>query len=169
VTDERVVVMEITTLEAAHLADLVRQFQDLLSSSDVPDDPAVARLTPDPYPDDADAGREFARLTSDELLRRRADDAGTLLRTLFPDGAAPQAAEVGEDEAFTPLPVVLDLDEGAAWLRTLSALRLVLASRLGITAEEDRDDADPRFGVYEWLAMRLDGLVEAMDRAAGGG
>ena len=53
-----------------------------------------------------------------------------------------------------------------AWLRTLAAIRLVLASRLGIEVAEDHDPDDPRFGIYDWLGYRLDGLVAAVDDQA---
>ena len=49
-----------------------------------------------------------------------------------------------------------------AWLRTLTAVRLVIATRLGITSEEEQDD-DARFGVYNWLGFRLDGLLQAIE------
>jgi hypothetical protein len=41
-------------------------------------------------------------------------------------------------------------------------VRLVMATRLGITTEEEQDD-DPRFGVYNWLGFRLEGLLQAID------
>ena len=51
-----------------------------------------------------------------------------------------------------------------AWLRTLTALRLVIANRLGIESDDDtHDPEDPRYGVYDWLGYRLDGLVRAAD------
>lgn len=163
-TTERTVVMEITTIEAAHLADLVEQFQDLLASeepgSDTPD-AAIARLTPDPYPDDPEASRELQRLTRAELLRRRSDDAGVVLRSLFPE-RRPPVGSLADDVFLEPIVVLLAHDEATAWMRTLAAVRLVLGSRLGITSEQDHDD-DPRFAVYEWLALRLDGLVRALD------
>jgi hypothetical protein len=163
-SDERVVVMEMTRIEAGHLADLVRQFADLVSSSDsaghaTQDDPAIARLVPDAYPDDAESGREFRTYTEDGLLRRRADDAGAVLATL---GDA-IGTGVGAADALDPFIVALDADQTSAWLRTLAALRLVLASRLGIETEDDHDEDDPRFGIYDWLGYRLDGLVNAID------
>ena len=54
-------------------------------------------------------------------------------------------------------------------MRTLAAVRLVVASRLGIETEDDDaearadDDEDGRFGVYDWLGFRLDGIVQALD------
>ena len=54
----RVVVLEITRLEAAHLSGLVGQFAELLQESGPDDDdPAIARLVPSAYADDADAAR----------------------------------------------------------------------------------------------------------------
>ena len=155
----RTVVMEITHMEAAHLAGLVRQFRDLLDGfgqdAAAPADPAVARLVPDAYPGDEAAGRQFRDLTENELLARRDRDAQVVLSTLG-DPAA--------DDARTDTFVVdLSAAQCEAWLRTLAALRLVLASRLGISSETDHDDDDPRFGIYEWLGYRLELLVQAAD------
>lgn len=155
----RTVVMEITYMEAAHLAGLVRQFRDLLSGygqdAAAPADPAVARLVPDAYPDDRDAGRQFRGLTESGLLARRDHDAQVVLAALV---------ERGPGDADTDMFVVdLSDEQTEAWLRTLAALRLVLASRLGIHSESDHDDDDPRFGIYEWLGYRLEMLVQAAD------
>ncbi len=57
--------------------------------------------------------------------------------------------------------IPLDPDGVRSWLRTLAAVRLVLASRLGIIDDDDHSDDDPRFGIYDWLGFRLDGLVRA--------
>ena len=55
-----------------------------------------------------------------------------------------------------------------ALLRTLAAIRLVLASRLGVDDEDTHDNDDPRFGIYDWLGYRLDALLTALDEDAGG-
>ena len=62
-----------TRMEAAHLAGLVTQFAELLEDADdaPPDDPAIARLVPDAYADDAEAAQEFRDLTERDLLDRR--------------------------------------------------------------------------------------------------
>lgn len=161
--DERLVVLEISRLEAAHLAGLVEQFVELLVASDMGAeqhaDPALARLVPDAYPDDADAAREFREITQSDLLARREADARALLATLpAADGAAD-----GDDPADV-LVLPLDPESVRAWMRTLTAVRLVLASRLGIESEDDHDEDDPRFGTYDWLGFRLDGLIQAADR-----
>ncbi|WP_239539726.1 DUF2017 family protein, partial [Microbacterium sp. B35-04] len=76
----RTVAMEITRLEAAHLASLVGQFSELLRDSAPEDgDPALARLVPAAYSDDAEAAREFRALTQSDLLDRRAADAAVVL------------------------------------------------------------------------------------------
>lgn len=157
---ERIVVLEISGLEALHLAGVVGQFRDLLIDSRSADDPAVARLTPDAYTDDADASREFRRLTGADLLERRGQDAETVLRTLGMDGDDLDPA--GDPDAI--ITVALGEGEALAWMRTLSAVRLVLATRLGIRTEDDHDPDDPRFGVYDWIGYRLDGLMTALDR-----
>jgi hypothetical protein len=155
------VVLEITRLEAAHLSGLVGQFADLLRESE-PDagDPAIARLAPAAYADD-DAAREFRALTQADLLERRSADAAVMLASLR------EASDIPDDPDDPALleQVEIRLDPGAAqaWLRTLAAVRLVLATRLGIVEADDHDAGDPRFGIYDWLGYRLDGLVTALD------
>lgn len=156
------VVVEITRIEALHLRGLVSQFVDLLQGTEAAaSDPAVARLVPTAYPDDEDAAEQFRAVSQPELLRRRTDDAATVLADLADAGDAVEPAALPTDEALEEIAVVLDRDHTASWLRTLSAVRLVLASRLGIASEDDHDPDDPRFGIYEWLGYRLDGLVRA--------
>ncbi|WP_270352713.1 DUF2017 family protein [Microbacterium testaceum] len=157
---ERIVVLEISGLEALHLAGIVGQFRDLLADSRADTDPAVERLLPDAYPDDASASREFRRLTGGDLLGRRAEDAATVLRTLGGDGGDldPQS------DPDATIAVALGETEALAWMRTLAAVRLVLAERLGIRTEDDHQPEDPRFGVYDWIGYRLDGLMTALDR-----
>jgi hypothetical protein len=157
--------MEITRIEALHLRELVAQFVDLLAEAD-DDDPAIARMTPNAYPDDPDASREFRSVTQPELLRRRTDDAGTVLADLTVAGDVADTTLLPMEDAIAELVIVLEPDRATSWLRTLTALRLVLASRLDIVTEDDIDPEDPRFGVYEWLGYRLDGLVRTIDGSA---
>jgi hypothetical protein len=162
------VVVEFSRAEAAHLAALVSQFLELVDDPASrgfakPEDPAVARLVPDAYADDAEASGEFRRFTADDLLTRRADDARALLGSLAVDGSLPSVTDLTDADAVTALTVILGPDLQAPWLRTLTAVRLVLASRLGIEDEHDHDDEDPRFAVYDWLGYRLDALVRAID------
>ncbi|MDR7186269.1 hypothetical protein J2X85_003305 [Microbacterium trichothecenolyticum] len=159
---DRVVVLEVARLEAAHLAGLVGQFAELLRES-APDDgdPAIARLVPSAYSDDEDAAREFRALTQSDLLDRRASDAALVLASLQ------DASEIPEDPDDPALLEQMEIriapETARAWLRTLAAVRLVLATRLGVVDEDDHDHDDPRFGVYDWIGYRLDGLVAALD------
>jgi Domain of unknown function (DUF2017) len=140
-------------VEAEHLAELVEQFLDLLRETEWGADAALSRLTPAVYPEDAEASAEFAEATSADLLDRRAADARVVQNGL---GSLGEATD-GRDE------LVLTPSEADAWLRTLAALRLVIASRLGIEDDPAPDPEDPRLGVYEWLGYRLELLVEAAD------
>lgn len=157
-------IVEITRLEAVHLRGLVGQFVDLLSqTTDAASDPAIARLVPSAYPDDEEAAGQFRATTESELLRRRTADAAVVLADLASAGELDVQAAPAE-ESLTELAIDLDRERLDAWMRTLSAVRLVLASRLEITTEDDHDPSDPRFGVYDWLGYRLEGLVNAVTR-----
>lgn len=155
------VAMEITRLEAAHLAGLITQFVELVDGAQASDgDPAIRRLVPDAY-EDAGEAQEFRDLTEADLLDRRKDDASAVIASL---ADAAQIPDDPEDPALMESVVVrLDPSATGAWLRTLAAVRLVLASRLGIEHSDDHDSEDPRFGIYDWLGYRLDGLVRAAE------
>ena len=160
---DRSVVLEVARLEAAHLAGLVEQFADLLRESPSDSgDPAIARLVPPGYADDDDAAREFRALTQADLLGRRASDAALVLASL--QDAAQIPADPDDPALMEQVEIRLDWETAQAWLRTLAAVRLVLATRLGVADEDDHEHDDPRFGVYDWIGYRLDGLVTALDR-----
>ncbi|ONH29809.1 DUF2017 domain-containing protein [Pseudofrankia asymbiotica] len=120
-----------------------------------PEDPAVARLLPDPYPDDPLASGDFRRRRTDDALAHKRAAARRVLATL-----------PGPDE-------VLLLDEEAAqdWLTTLNDLRLVLGTRLGITDDNYLDELGelppddqraPFVEMYELLTTLVDNLVQAL-------
>jgi hypothetical protein len=157
----RTVVLELTRLEAAHLSGLVTQFAELVEDTDsTHGDPAIGRLVPAAYADDESA-REFRTLTEADLLARRHGDASVVLATLAEAAVIPDDPD--DPRLLEAVAVPLDADAVQAWLRTLAAIRLVLATRLGITEPEDHDAEDPRFGIYDWLGYRLDGLVSVID------
>lgn len=156
-TDD-LVILTLTRVEATHLSDLVGQFQTLVSEGDAAGDPAVARLTPDVYPDDVDASREFQDVTRGELLGRRAHDAAMVKSDLDRiEGAS-------VDDALAPVDISIAGRHLDPWLRTLAALRLVLASRLGISDGAEHEEDDPAYGLYEWLGYRLEGLVQVAEQ-----
>lgn len=147
------VILRLRRDEAQTLADLAAQLVTLIEDAGDADDPAVSRLTPTPYPDDEDAATEFRRATRDDLLTRRAQDARVVIDALAGgmNAASPRAITRVE----------VDADAFGAWMRTLTALRLVIATRLGIQNEDDGDRTDPLFTLYDWLGLRLEMLLAA--------
>lgn len=158
---ERAVLLSIARLEGIHLSRLVDDFAELVGSDRDASDPAIGRLTPNVYPDDADASRAFADSTRDDILDRRIADAATVRSAL--DGFDVDTDSLSEEEALASRDVIIPEVDIDAWLRTLTALRLVIASRLEITDDDQYDPEDPRYGVYTWLGYRLEGLIEAAD------
>lgn len=152
------VILTLTRIEASHLTDLVGQFQELLSEEDPSKDPAMARLTPDIYPDDEEASNDLHDVTRSELLGRRALDAATVRADLD------RIEEGSVGDALSAVDVSIAGSHLDPWLRTLAALRLVLASRLGISDDTEESDDDPARALYEWLGFRLEGLVQVAEQ-----
>lgn len=135
--------------DAVLLQSLAGQVAGLLREAGA-EDPAMARLLPDAYRDDADASAEFRRFTADGLAGRKVSNAETVIRSL--------------DEAEDSGRVTLDAPAAQAWLRSLTDIRLTLAVRLGI----ERDDQGPAGDtimqdVYDWLGFIQNSLVEALE------
>ncbi len=135
-------------------ADPLAAFVGIDAVAQVPDDPALARLLPDAYPDDEEASREFRRFTERGLRESKA--AGALV--------------VGRALAAASDEVVIPTEECGAWLGFLNDTRLALGSRLEIS-EDNHDelaalpDDDPRAGlfhVYDWLTYLQDTLVHLL-------
>lgn len=159
----RQVMMTLSRIEALHLSQMTTQFLELLeATTDAHADDAVARLVPDAYSDDDDAAAEFRRLTESELLERRMSDARAVIELISP--ALPSMPVTQGDPVLLEDAVLhASGDEVDSLLRTLAAIRLVLATRLGVTESDGHDSDDPRFGIYDWLGYRLDALLSAID------
>jgi hypothetical protein len=123
---------------------------------ETPDDPALARLFPDAYGDDAAAATEFRRYTESDLRagkRAAASHVVSQLQPLLPAGGK----------------LVLDRDDVDVWLTWLNDVRLVLGTRLEVTDDgydEDLDPEDPRWEltqVYGWLAWLQESLLASVD------
>lgn len=127
-------------------------------SEEVPDDPALARLFPDAYAGSAEAS-QFRRVTEQGLLNRKIQDAMTVTAELGM-GAPP----ADEDDA-EPIEVEVTPETLPAWVRTLTALRLAIAARIGLDSEADYarllDEHDTRGTVlvYDWLAAILESML----------
>jgi hypothetical protein len=152
--------VEITlvTLEGVRLGEVIDEFSTLLSSR-AGDDAALERLAPNPYPDDEQASQEFAAATRDDLLDRRLADADAVRRALA--SFVTFRATMTDEDALHAHTLTIPRSEVDAWLRTLNAVRLVLATRLGILEDDDHDPEDPRFGIYDWIGYRLELLIDA--------
>jgi Domain of unknown function (DUF2017) len=126
----------------------------LSDSTELPDDPILARLLPDGYRDDPDAAQDFRRFTESGLRSAKVAAAQTVLATMPPSGGR----------------VRLSAEQGEVWLRALNDVRLALGVRLGVTDDfdalnDDVEAADPRFAyvqVYQWLAYVQESLVRAL-------
>ena len=137
------------TLMEPEIAILAR-LGGLLGSAGVErGDPATSRLTPDIYPADADASRDFHRLVGKERVEARSADRETFSRGL---------------EAATAGPINLTSDEAGAWVRVIGEARIVLAARKGLfetgLPEEKVDDPEVAFVMF--LGVVQEELVSQM-------
>jgi hypothetical protein len=145
--------------EAQVLRQCVAELAALLAEEPDHDDPAVERLFPDVYPEDPGAAAEFRRYTETDLRNAKLSQARDVLSNLLEAGGEVRLAEETAD----------------VWLRTLTDVRLVLGTRLGvdddmeIEAELDaavgKDPTSPRVGqlsVYAFLSYLQESLVGAL-------
>lgn len=130
-----------------------------------PEDPALARLFPDAFEGTAEAS-EFRRVTEQGLVNRKLQDALDVTNELALGG------DQGVDEADeTPVEARITPATMPAWVRTLTALRLAIAARLGIERDEDHtrlladDEARGTVMVYDWLGAILDSVLRMVDPA----
>lgn len=169
--------IRLSELEATLLESLVDQLTELLQADEDPAagddpfarwqaefgesqaldhaDPVIRRLFPDAYPDDQAASADFRRYTEAQQRNDRLAMAEVVATNL-------------RDSEAGARPVGLRVVDADAWLKTLTALRLSLAVRLGIEsaadaeALEDLPDSEPRayvYRVYEWLGYLSEGLL----------
>lgn len=153
------VIVRLAGIEAQNLIVLIDELVEVVDAEGADADPGVARLTPDAYPDDAQASAEFEQATRATLIDRRRADARIVRRTLEPIADLADA----EDAPLREHRLTLDDEQTDAWMRTLAAMRLVVATRVGITDADEHDVDDPAFHVYDWLGYRLELLVRAAD------
>jgi hypothetical protein len=126
------------------LHELLAELQELLHD---PDDPAVRRLFP-PAHDDLESEEQYRSLVRDQLVGGRAEALAVVRRTLGRKTLSPKEAD--------------------AWLRAFNDLRLVLGTRLDVTADIDFEELDPReprdrdLAVYAYLSWFQEELVAAL-------
>ncbi len=141
--------------EADTLSTLASQIGLLVEERGTIDsDPALLRLLPDAYPDDPEASTEFRRFTSDGLAARKASNARRIVADLAVAAGATSATMVK-----------LDAQAAQAWVRSLTDIRLTIATRLGIETDGDPGSGDPVLhDLYDWLGFVQGTLVDCLDR-----
>lgn len=125
------------------------------TATHLPLDPALARLFPDAYHDDAIAAGDFRRYTEVRLREGKIANASTL------------SASLGR-----PSPVTLDQAECSAWLASLNDLRLVLGVLLDVAEDDDvrerlEEPSGDGYLIYLWLTDLQGALLEALAEGSG--
>jgi Domain of unknown function (DUF2017) len=148
---------------SSHESDPLEQLMDFSGPTSAPDDPVLARLFPTAYPDDEEAAGDFRRFTESALRDGKAGAAAAIIDALEEAGLPTEP----EDGLF--IDVELDLAEAMSWMRSLTDMRLAIATRLGV--EEGDEDYwlslphdDPRaqvHDIYDWLGYLQETLVQA--------
>lgn len=127
-----------------------------LASHDSPahTNPFLAKLVPDAYTNDVEASEEFRRFTSARLIESKISHATTVRETTMRE----------HDVSGGTHSVRLSVSEAEAWLFTLTDLRMILATHLGIVNDGDRSDDDSfEQAVYDWLAGVQESLVQSLN------
>lgn len=153
------VTISIAWIEGRNLLHLLDEFLGLVEGPRDGADPALLRLAPVAYPGDDAAASEFRRGTESELFDRRRSDAIVMRDDLHEFDADDEDSR----DMLTSHEVEVPLGHIDPWLRTLTAIRLVVASRLGVVSDDHHDADDPRFHVYDWLGYRLEDLIQRAD------
>jgi hypothetical protein len=129
-------------------ADPLAKLLNMTGSTQISEDPALARLFPDGYSDDEHASADFRRFTEQDLKARKVVALNT----------ARESLKDWQGKSSITQQQALD------WLKALNDLRLVLGTRLEITDERDRDyDSDePGFHLYNYLTYLQGTLIDAL-------
>jgi len=151
------VVLAADEADADALLRLGEQFAALVAPGDAGSgphapDPALARLFPDPVPDDPEESAEVRGLTRQSLVEHKRRNAELVTASLTSPGALDERAEL-------------------AWLQWLTDIRIVLASRLGILVDGDEGasstDAEQAMQwMYHALGALQADLLEVLDERA---
>jgi hypothetical protein len=131
----------------------------------IPEDPVLARLFPSAYTDDEESAADFRRFTEGGLRDGKAAASGLIIDTLEDAGLPPELTEDG-----LMIDVELSRDEAETWMRAFTDIRLALATRLGVEADDEHywhslPDDDPRaqaHDIYEWVGFLQETVVEAL-------
>ncbi len=163
------VVLDLEEIEVELLNSLIGQILELLHDPEqqeqidplaqlvgldgptvISDDPVLARLFPDAYPDDEANSADFRRFTQPDLQKQKITN-GHVVR---------------DDLAIFPGEHAIDPGNLNAWLLTLNDLRLALGTRIGLDNETEVQLSDesltPIFGIYDWLTGLQGSLIDVI-------
>lgn len=149
--DDELVVIEFARGEAGVVGQLTERLRGVIDSEDA-DDPTLARLFPEAYPDDGLASAEFRRFTANDLRDGKLADL---------DLVDEMVGDAGLESA--PTTVLLNAYSAERWLRALNDLRLDLGTRMGLRSDDDEPASHPFGLVYQWLTELQWNLTEALD------
>lgn len=151
---------------AAPTADAFEALMSEFSgATTIPEDPVLARLFPNAYPEDEEAAADFRRFTESGLRDGKAAASGLVIDVLEDAGLPPELTEDG-----LVIDVELTPDEAETWMRAFTDIRLALATRLGVEAGDEHywhslPDDDPRaqaHDIYEWVGYLQETIIEAL-------
>ncbi len=144
-------------------------FEALMSefsgATTIPEDPVLARLFPTAYTDDEESAADFRRFTEGGLRDGKAAASGLIIDTLEEAGLPPELTEDG-----LVIDVELTPTEAETWMRAFTDIRLALATRLGVEADDEAywhslPEDDPRaqaHDIYEWVGFLQETVIEAL-------
>ena len=128
--------------------DPLAKMLNMSGSTQISEDPALARLFPDGYSDDEHASADFRRFTEQDLRAQKLA-ALTTVRDSLSDwtGKSSITAQQAQD-----------------WLKAINDLRLVLGTRLEITDEVETDFGadEPGIHLYNYLTYLQGNLIDAL-------
>ena len=137
---------ELTTQDTSDPLELMLGMN---GSTQISQDPALARLFPDGYSEDEHASADFRRFTEQDLRQQKVAALNDVRKALHADET----------------PVVVAAQQAQSWLRALNDLRLVLGTRLEISDDNDFDfDSDePVMHLYNYLTYLQGTLIDALN------
>ena len=129
-------------------ADPLARLLNMDGSTEISDDPALARLFPDGYSEDEHASADFRRFTEQDLRQAKLDALNDVRLMLM---------DLSGKSPVTPT-------QAKSWLKAINDLRLVLGTRLEITdeGETDFDTDEPGIHLYNYLTYLQGTLLDAL-------
>jgi hypothetical protein len=129
-------------------ADPLARMLNMDGSTQISEDPALARLFPDGYSKDEHASADFRRFTEQDLRQAKMDALNDVRLMLM---------DISGKSAVTP-------NQAQSWLKAINDVRLVLGTRLEITDEReiDFDEDEPGIHLYNYLTYLQGTLLDAL-------